>query len=52
MDTERAYDYLGAKLDALRFNDELATRQRGMKDFLDEKKYRPGERPVDRDSSD
>ena len=52
MDTERAYDYLGAKLDALRFNDELATRQRGMKDFLDEKKYRPGERPVDRDSAD
>ncbi len=48
MDTERAYDYLSAKLDALQFNDELETRHRGMQEFLDDKTYRPGFEPVAR----
>ena len=48
MDHETAYEYLGAKIEALQFNDELSTRERGLKEFLDEKKYRPGVSAVDR----
>jgi trans-feruloyl-CoA hydratase/vanillin synthase len=48
MDVERAYEYLGAKLDALRFNDPERTRSRGMRGFLDEKRFRPGLQPVGR----
>ena len=51
MDAEQAYDYLRAKLDAMRFNDPQQTRRRGMHDFLDEKLYRPGHEPVQRPSS-
>jgi trans-feruloyl-CoA hydratase/vanillin synthase len=48
MDVERAYEYLGAKLDALRFNDAQQTRRRGLEGFLDQKAYRPGYEPVAR----
>jgi feruloyl-CoA hydratase/lyase len=35
-------DYLAAKSDALRFVDEEDSRGQGMKQFLDDKSYRPG----------
>ncbi len=37
-----AADYLAAKSDALRFNDREQSREEGMRQFLDEKRYRPG----------
>jgi trans-feruloyl-CoA hydratase/vanillin synthase len=48
MDMDQAYEYLGAKNLALRAADPEQTRARGMREFLDEKKYRPGLEPVSR----
>src|SRR5215467_13746821 len=42
MNEPQAQDYLNAKSDALRFNDKEQSREEGMKQFLDEKSYRPG----------
>jgi len=42
MSWEDAEDYLFAKLDQLRFLDPEKGREQGMKQFLDEKSYRPG----------
>ncbi len=46
MDTEQAYEYLRAKIQALQFMDRDGTRERGMTEFLDKKSYRPGLGPV------
>ncbi len=46
MDTENAYEYLRAKVQALQFMDRDGTRERGMTEFLDKKTYRPGLGPV------
>jgi trans-feruloyl-CoA hydratase/vanillin synthase len=48
MDMDQAYEYLGAKSMALRAADPEHTRERGMREFLDEKTYRPGLEPVKR----
>ncbi|HEY7218737.1 MAG TPA: p-hydroxycinnamoyl CoA hydratase/lyase [Candidatus Binatia bacterium] len=48
MDMDQAYEYLGAKSMALRAVDPEQTRARGMREFLDEKKFRPGLGPVKR----
>jgi len=48
MNMDQAYEYLGAKSMALRAADPEKTRERDMKEFLDEKKYRPGLEPVKR----
>ena len=42
MNEPQAADYLNAKSDALRFVDKEDSRSQGMKQFLDEKSYRPG----------
>jgi trans-feruloyl-CoA hydratase/vanillin synthase len=42
MNEPQAADYLNAKSDALKYNDKENSRQLGMKQFLDEKSYRPG----------
>jgi trans-feruloyl-CoA hydratase/vanillin synthase len=42
MNEPQAADYLAAKSDALRFNDKEDSRTQGMKQFLDDKTYRPG----------
>jgi len=42
MNEPQAADYLNAKSDALKHNDKENGRQEGMKQFLDEKTYRPG----------
>jgi len=42
MDWEQAFDYLGAKQDQMRFNDPVGGREKGMRQFLDDKSYRPG----------
>ncbi|MEA2974574.1 MAG: feruloyl-CoA hydratase/lyase [Alphaproteobacteria bacterium] len=42
MNEPQAADYLNAKSDALKFNDKEGGREEGMKQFLDEKTYRPG----------
>jgi trans-feruloyl-CoA hydratase/vanillin synthase len=42
MNEPQASDYLNAKSDALRFNDTENSRTLGMKQFLDDKSYRPG----------
>jgi trans-feruloyl-CoA hydratase/vanillin synthase len=42
MNEPQAQDYLNAKSDALRYNDRENSREEGMKQFLDEKTYRPG----------
>ena len=42
MTWEQAGDYLGAKSDQLQFIDPERGRVQGMKQFLDEKSYRPG----------
>ncbi len=42
MNEPQAADYLNAKSDALKFNDKENSRQQGMKQFLDDKSYRPG----------
>jgi feruloyl-CoA hydratase/lyase len=42
MNEPQASDYLSAKSDALRFADKEDSRSQGMKQFLDDKTYRPG----------
>jgi trans-feruloyl-CoA hydratase/vanillin synthase len=42
MNEPQAADYLNAKSDALKLNDKENSRQEGMKQFLDDKTYRPG----------
>jgi trans-feruloyl-CoA hydratase/vanillin synthase len=42
MNEPQAADYLNAKSDALKLNDKENSRQQGMKQFLDDKTYRPG----------
>jgi trans-feruloyl-CoA hydratase/vanillin synthase len=42
MSEPQAADYLNAKSDALRLNDKIQGRDKGMRQFLDEKTYRPG----------
>ena len=42
MNEPQAQDYLAAKIDALRLNDGEKSREQGMKQFLDDKTYRPG----------
>jgi trans-feruloyl-CoA hydratase/vanillin synthase len=42
MDWEQAQDYLAAKMDQMRFLDEEGGREEGMRQFLDEKSFRPG----------
>src|SRR5437764_409507 len=42
MNEPQASDYLNAKSDALKLNDRENGRQEGMRQFLDEKTYRPG----------
>jgi trans-feruloyl-CoA hydratase/vanillin synthase len=42
MNEPQAADYLNAKSDALKYNDKENGRQEGMKQFLDDKTYRPG----------
>jgi trans-feruloyl-CoA hydratase/vanillin synthase len=42
MNEPQAGDYLNAKSDALKLNDKENGRQEGMRQFLDEKSYRPG----------
>ena len=48
MPMEMAWEYLGAKSMALRGSDPEKTRDRGLKEFLDNKTYRPGLAPVKR----
>ena len=38
----QAADYLNCKSDALKYMDKEGGRQEGMKQFLDDKTYRPG----------
>ena len=42
MNEPQAADYLNAKSDALKYMDKENSRGEGMKQFLDEKTYRPG----------
>jgi trans-feruloyl-CoA hydratase/vanillin synthase len=42
MNEPQAQDYLNAKSDALKYNDKEDSRQEGMRQFLDDKTYRPG----------
>jgi trans-feruloyl-CoA hydratase/vanillin synthase len=51
MNEPQAADYLSAKSDALRFADKEDSRTQGMKQFLDEKSYRPGFGPFRRDKA-
>ena len=46
MGIDQAYEYIQAKTEQLRFRDAANTRARGMKEFLDDKSYRPGLQPV------
>jgi feruloyl-CoA hydratase/lyase len=48
MNEPQAADYLNAKSDALKLNDKENSRQEGMKQFLDDKTYRPGLGPFQR----
>ena len=48
---EQAADYLGAKSDQLQFVDPERGRVQGMKQFLNEKSYRPGLEPYRRGAS-
>jgi trans-feruloyl-CoA hydratase/vanillin synthase len=48
MNEPEAADYLNAKSDALKFNDKERGREHGMKQFLDEKTFRPGLGQYDR----
>ena len=48
MDYEQAYDYLAAKNDQLRFRDPEGARDKGIKQFIDDKTYRPGLGAFDR----
>jgi trans-feruloyl-CoA hydratase/vanillin synthase len=49
MNEPQASDYLAAKSDALRFVDKEDSRGQGMKQFLDDKTYRPGFSPFKRE---
>ena len=42
MSREQAFDYLNAKSDALKYVDPEGGRQKAMKQFLDEKSFKPG----------
>ncbi len=42
MNEADAREYLRAKMDALKHNDPEKGRQNGMKQFLDDKSFRPG----------
>ena len=42
MNEPQAADYLSAKSDALKYNDKEHGREEGMRQFLDQKTYRPG----------
>jgi trans-feruloyl-CoA hydratase/vanillin synthase len=42
MSKEEALDYLNAKSDALKFTDPEGSRQKAMKQFLDDKSFKPG----------
>jgi trans-feruloyl-CoA hydratase/vanillin synthase len=48
MNEPEAADYLNAKSDALKYQDKERGREHGMKQFLDEKTYRPGLGQYDR----
>jgi trans-feruloyl-CoA hydratase/vanillin synthase len=48
MSAHQAVDYLRAKGDAVKFHDDEDGRQQGMKQFLDDKSYRPGLGPYKR----
>jgi feruloyl-CoA hydratase/lyase len=48
MNEPEAADYLNAKSDALKFNDKERGREHGMKQFLDDKTFRPGLGQYDR----
>ena len=48
MNEPEAADYLNAKSDALKYNDKERGREHGMKQFLDEKTFRPGLGQYDR----
>src|SRR5258707_7897441 len=48
MNEPQAQDYLNAKSDALKYNDKEGGREEGMKQFLDEKTFRPGFGPYRR----
>ena len=48
MSAEQARDYLGSKQDSLTRNDQEIADKVGMKEFLDEKSYRPGLGPYKR----
>ena len=48
MTTNQARDYLRSKQDSLVRNDKEIREQVGMKQFLDEKSYRPGLGPFKR----
>jgi len=49
MDYEQAEEYLRAKGDQLRFRDSEQGRAKGMTQFLDEKRFRPGIQPYIRE---
>jgi trans-feruloyl-CoA hydratase/vanillin synthase len=51
MNEPQAADYLNAKSDALRFVDTDDSRTQGMRQFLDDKSYRPGFGPFRRDKA-
>jgi trans-feruloyl-CoA hydratase/vanillin synthase len=50
MASDVAVDYLAAKSIELRFLDREGGREQGMKQFLDDKTYRPGHQPYARPS--
>ena len=51
MSANEARDYLGAKQDSLHRADKEIADKVGMKEFLDEKSYRPGLGPYQRPTS-
>jgi len=52
MSMDQAYDYLKAKESEMRFLDREQGRAQGMKQFLDDKTYRPGFGPYRRDEGE
>jgi trans-feruloyl-CoA hydratase/vanillin synthase len=49
MDWEQAWDYLAAKNDQIRQWDKDNAREKGIRQFIDEKTYKPGLGPYDRE---
>ena len=49
MDWDTSADYLHAKAEQLKMRDPESGREKGMKQFLDDKSYRPGEKEYSRD---